>query len=98
MSSHNFAINTTKGYNLQEEKKICKNCEKKEIEDKIHIIFSCYKYDNMQRKAFNDINEVDNIKLPIGNKVEKLKLFFTKSSLKACSIFGQFLMRAFESR
>ena len=96
--SHNFAINTTKWYNLQEEMKICKNCEKKEIENKIHIIFSCNKYDNVPTKAFNDINEVDNIKLPIGNKVEKLKLFFTKSSLKACSIFGQFLMRAFESR
>ena len=98
LSSHNFAINTTKWYNLQEEMKICKNCEKKEIENKIHIIFSCNKYDNIPTKAFNDINEVDNIKLPIGNKVEKLKLFFTKSSLKACSIFGQFLMRAFESR
>ena len=27
--SHNFAINTTKWYNLQEDMKICKNCEKK---------------------------------------------------------------------
>ena len=98
MSSHNFAINTTKGYNLQEEKKICKNCEKKEIEDKIHIIFSCYKYDNIQRKAFNDINEVDNIKLPIRNKVEKPKLFFAKGSLKTRNMFGQFLIIAFQCR
>ena len=45
-------------------------------------------------KAFNNINEVDNIKLQIGNKVEKLKFFF---SLKALNIFGQFLMRVFES-
>ena len=29
LSSHNFAINTTTWYNLQEEMKICKNCEKK---------------------------------------------------------------------
>ena len=78
--------------------KICKNCEKKEIEDEIHIIFSINKYDNIRRKAFNDINEVDNIKLQIGNKVEKLKLFFAEGSLKALNIFGQFLMRAFESR
>ena len=78
--------------------KICKNCEKKEKEDEIHIIFSCNKYDNIWRKAFNDINEVDNIKLQIGNKVEKLKLFFAEGSLKALNIFGQFLMRAFESR
>ena len=59
---------------------------------------SCNKYDNIRRKAFNDINEVDNIKLQIGNKVEKLKLFFAKDSLKALNIFGQFLVRAFESR
>ena len=98
LSSHNFAINTTKWYNLQEEMKICKNCEKKEIEDEIHIILSSNKYDNIRRKAFNDINEVDNIKLQIGNKVEKLKLFFAEGSLKALNIFGQFLMRAFESR
>ena len=30
--------------------------------------------------------------------VEKLKLFFAEGSLKALNIFGQFLMRAFESR
>ena len=77
--------------------KICKNCEKKEIEDEIHIIFSSNKYDNIRRKAFNDINEVDNIKLQIGNKVEKLKLFFAEGSLKALNIFGQFLIRVFES-
>ena len=73
LSSHNFAINTTKWYNLQEDMKICKNCEKKEIENEIHIIFSCNKYDNIRKKAFNDINKVDNIKLQIRNKVEKLK-------------------------
>ena len=77
--------------------KICEKCEKKETENEIHIIFSCNKYDNIRRKAFNDINEVDNIKLQIGNKVEKLKVFFTQGSLKALNIFGQFLMRTFES-
>ena len=97
LSSYNFAINTTTWYNLQEEMKICRNCEKKEIEDEIHITFSCNKYDNIRRKAFNDINEVGNIKLPIGNKAEKLKLF-AKGSLKARNIFGQFLKRDFESR
>ena len=78
--------------------KICKNSEKKEIENEIHIIFGCNKYDNIRRKAFNYINEVDNIKLQIGNKVEKLKIFFTEGSLKALNIFGQFLLGAFESR
>ena len=29
-------------------------------------------------KAFNDINELDNIKLQIGNKIKKLKLFLSK--------------------
>ena len=51
--------------------KICKYCEKKEIENEIYIIFSC--------------------------RVEKLKLFFAEGSLKALNVFGQFLMRAFES-
>ena len=78
--------------------KICKKCEKKEIENEIHIIFSCNKYANFRRKAFNDINEVDNIKLQIGNKLEKLKLFFAEGSLKALNIFGKFLMRAFQYR
>ena len=79
LSSHNFAINTTKWYNLQEDIKICKNCEKKGIQNEIHIIFSCNRYNNIQRKAFNDIYEVDNIKLQIGNKVEKLKLSLLKA-------------------
>ena len=50
------------------------------------------------RKAFNDINVVDNIKLRIENKIEELKLFFAEGSLEALNTFGQFLMRAFESR
>ena len=78
--------------------KICKHFEERKIEDEIQIIFSCNKYDNIRRKTFNDINEVYNIKLQIGNKVEKLKLFFAEGSLKALNIFGQFLMRTFESR
>ena len=77
---------------------ICKNCEQKETENEIHIIFSCNKYDNIQRKAFKDINKLDNIKLQIGNKIEKLKLFFAEGSLEARNIFGQFLMTAFEAR
>ena len=44
------------------------------------------------------INDVDNIKLQIGNKVEKLKRFFAKGFLKALDIFRQFLMITFESR
>ena len=76
LSSHNSAINTTKWCNHQEEMKICKNCEKKkEIEDEIHIIFSCNKYDNIPKKAFNDINKGNNIKLQV-NKVQQLKRFF----------------------
>ena len=86
LSSHNFAKNTTQGYNLQGEMKISKNCEEKEIEDEIHIIFSCNKFDKIRRKAFNDINEVEKIKLQIGNKVEKLKCFFLEDSLKTLNI------------
>ena len=81
LTSHNFAINTTKW-----------------SQDEIQIVFSCKMYDKIQRKAFNDINEVYNIKLQVENKVEKLKLFFAKVFLKALNIFGQFLIRAIESR
>ena len=78
--------------------KIANNCEKKKIEDEIHIIFSRNKFDNIRWKEFNDINVVDNNKSQIGNKVDKLKLFLAEGSLKALNIFGQFLMRALESR
>ena len=60
------------------------------------MVFICNKC-NIRRKAFNNINEVDNIKLQIGNKVEKLKFFVSSGSLKALNISGQFLMRVFES-
>ena len=45
------------------------------------MTFCCDKYDNIQRKAFNNINEMDNIKFKIRNKTENLKLFFAKTSL-----------------
>ena len=51
--------------------------KKIEIEHEIRIIF------NIQRKVINGINEVDNIKLQIGNKVEKLKPFFARGSFES---------------
>ena len=72
------------------------------------MIVICSKYANIRSmltfegKHLVTIIEVDNSKLQIGNKIEieieKLKLFFAEGSLKALNIFGQFLMRAFESR
>ena len=55
--------------------KICQNFEKKEIKNEIHIILVAISMITFEGKHFNDINEVDNIKLQIKNKVEKLKLF-----------------------
>ena len=55
--------------------KICQNFEKKEIKNEIHIILVAISMITFNGKHFNDINEVDNIKLQIKNKVEKLKLF-----------------------
>ena len=75
MPSHNFTINTTKWYNIQEDMKICQNFEKKEIKNEIHIILVAISMITFKGKHFNDINEVDNIKLQIKYKVEKLKLF-----------------------
>ena len=69
-----------------------------ENKNEIHISFSCNKYDDIRRKVFNNINEVDNIKLQVGHKVEKLKPFFANGSFKTLNIFGQFLMRFFESK
>ena len=47
-------------------------------------------------EAFNDINEVKNIKLQIGNR--ETKTFHCRRFFESLNIFGQFLMRAFESR
>ena len=75
MSSHNFTINTTKWCNIQEDMKICQNFEKKEIKNEIHVILVAISMIIFKGKHFNDVNEVDNIKLQIKNKVEKLNLF-----------------------
>ena len=43
------------------------------------MIFRCVKYDYIRKKAFNDKNAVDNVKLKVGNKREKLKRFLPKA-------------------
>ena len=65
--------------------------------NKIEILFANYIFGLTFQSHLIDINEVDNIKLQIGNKIEKLKLFFAEGSLKALNMFEQFLMKAFES-
>ena len=42
--------------------------------------YSCKKYENIQRKTLDDINEVDDVNFQTGNKIEKRKLFFLESS------------------
>ena len=58
LPSHITSQKTPLNDNLQEEMRIANNCEKKEIEDEIHIFFSRNKFDNIRWKRFNDINEV----------------------------------------
>lgn len=60
-NSRRFRKITTKWYDLQKNIKNCKKCEKKEIENEIDIIFSCDKFDDIRRKAFNGTNKVDDI-------------------------------------
>ena len=50
--------------------KICKNCQKKEVENEIDMILSCDKYDNIRRKAFIDIKKVNDFNFQTGNKTE----------------------------
>ena len=57
--------------------KICKNWEKKVIENEIEMIFNCNKYDNIRMKPFNDINKVDDINFQTENKKES-NFFSTK--------------------
>ena len=53
----------------EEDMKNCKNCNRKKIEN-----------NNNRRKALNDINELDHINFQTGNKIEKLKFFFSEVS------------------
>ena len=41
----------------------------RENKNGIDMLFSCDKYDNIRRKAFNDINEVDHINFQTGSNV-----------------------------
>ena len=50
--------------------KICSNIgREKEIENETDMIFTCDKYDNIRRKAFNDINDVDDINFQTRTKI-----------------------------
>lgn len=61
--------------------KICKNSERKDIENEIPMIFSFYKYDKDWRKEFNDINEVENINEVFKQKNKTKKQQFSLSKV-----------------
>ena len=50
--------------------KVCKNCQKKEVENEAGMILSCDKCDNIWRKAFIDIKKVNDFNFQTGNKTE----------------------------
>ena len=76
--------------------KICKSYKRKEIWNKVNMIFSCDKYDKIWREALDNTNEVGNTHFQARNKKEKLKLFLPK--IFYILLFRQFLVRAFELR
>ena len=55
------------------------------------MIYSLDEFDNIQREAFNDTNEVDNINFQTGNKTRKLKLRrrFFRSSWYIWKVLGE---------
>ena len=61
--------------------RICKNSERKHIENEIPMIFSFYKYDKDWRKEFNDINEVENINEVFKQKNKTKKQQFSLSKV-----------------
>ena len=61
--------------------KIWKNCKRNEMQNAIHVIFSCDNYGHFPWKALNDINEAYNIHFQTRKKIEKLKLFFVQGFL-----------------
>ena len=87
-SYHNLSINTIKWYNFQSDMEIYENFERKEIKKETHLILSFGNYDNIRAKAFNVINEVDNIKLQIRIQTEKLKICLARSPFKVLNIFA----------
>ena len=50
--------------------KICKNCEKQEINNKTDMIFSCDKYVKIRSKAFNNITELKDINFQSANDIK----------------------------
>ena len=78
--------------------KICKYCNEGTIENEFHLIFSCDNYTESRNDTFKFIKEIDNIDLQKGNKLQKLHIFFSHSSLKALNAIGKFIKQAFEKR
>ena len=73
----NFVINNTKWLMSRKVFKIAKIKRENKRKWKLYDNFSCDKYDNIHRKALNDVNEVDNTNFKARNN-RKTKTFLNQ--------------------
>ena len=97
-SSNKLHIETGKWDKTNVLDRLCKQCDKKEVEDEIHFLFNCPKYDELRTIYFRDIFTLENYKYVGENSVEQLQYFFENASLHCLNKLGNFLRAASDSR
>ena len=98
LASHKLEILISKWNKMEKELRICKFCDKNQVEDELHFLLECSKYEQFRENAVRTIFEKDKLNLNNKNKTETLRDLFKNASLTSLNILGKFINEAFKER
>ena len=97
-SSHSLAIESGRWDRLKKEERLCKYCNKNQIEAEQHLIFECNNYTNERLVTFHFIKMHTNIDLNSNNRIEALKMLFQFGSMSSLNALGKFINNSLQKR
>ena len=96
-SSHKLEIEIGRYHNIDKDKRICKLCNSRELEEEIHMFSVCSAFDNSRSKLFNYLS-TSCIQFPLLNNREKFIWAMSNPSPEICITIAKYIYECFESR
>ena len=98
-SSHTLAIETGRWKKLKREERLCKHCNRNQIEDEQHLIFDCISYSTERLTTFQFIKTQTSIDLHDNiHRANNLKMLFESDAMSSLNALGKFITYSLRKR
>ena len=98
-SNHSLAVETLRYCNpiVPRNERLCLFCNKKAVEDELHILLVCESYSDYRKTLFQKLNSI-NTNIDLGNEEEFIKLIFSTTNTKITYYLSNYISKCLSKR